>query len=329
MIKNLSIIKRDPQEKKAPSKRGIRNFLRSFGIFLVMIGLLSFLGCLRPRFLLPANMINLLGQVAPAAIIAIGITYVLIAGGIDLSFASGIALCGVWVARTTYLTGNFIIGAFVGIALGAGIGAANGLAVSLIGIAPFVVTLATMSIFQGVAFLSAAAVLVPITHPWYKLIGSGRVGPIPISALLVLLLYVAGQIGLSMTRFGTYVYAMGDNEESLKVTGVNLRFCKFANYLLCGIMTGIAGIVISARLPIMTANVGYGILLDVIAGVVIGGTSLKGGRGSLIGTIVGVFTMGMISSGLNFLGIRPIYADIVKGGFIVGVLSLNRVLAYE
>lgn len=281
------------------------------------------------RFTNPANLINVMRQVSFEALIAFGMTLVIVTGGIDLSVGSVVALTGVVAAVVMRETGGWSpimsigLGAFCGIAAGAGVGAASGSIVARFSVPPFIVTLAAMLIARGFAFILCSG------QPVYELcdelrwLGRGFVfesafgRSLPVPVLIMLIAYGASAVLLSRTVFGRGVVAVGSNEEAARLAGIPVRRTKMAVYLITGALAGLAGVLHDGYLMAGDPKVGDMWELNVIAAVVVGGTSLFGGRGSVTGTLVGVLIIGTLNNSLNLLHVEHFWQKVVLGGVIL------------
>jgi ribose transport system permease protein len=299
---------------------------RQFGTIAGLIGLCTLLWILTPYFLTVANLLNVMEQTAINAIVAIGMTYVIVSSGIDLSVGSMLALSGVVLAKA--LKGGWppplAIGAAIG--LGAGVGAANGIGIALGRLPPFIMTLGMMSVARGAALLVTDGRPVSGFDDRFRSLATGHVFGIPAPIVLTLVLYGIAHLVLSRTRFGRYVYGIGGNEEATRLSGVAVRFHKTMVYAVSGIASAVAAVLLTARLNTAQPIAGINYELDAIAATVIGGTSLSGGEGSLGGTIIGALTMGVLRNGLNLLGVSSFLQQLVIGVVIIAAVLIDRLL---
>ncbi len=253
-------------------------------------------------------------------------TFVIISGGIDLSVGSIVALSG--VALGTLLQSGYPPAVAVPAALAAGIacGLLNGSLVSIGRLPPFIATLGMMSVARGAALVFTEGRPVSGFDEGFRWLATGSVGFVPAPVLVMLIVYAAAHFVLTRTTFGRYVYAIGGNEEATRLSGIAVRFHKTAVYCVSGLMSAVAAIVLTARLNSAQPIAGMMYELDAIAAVVIGGTSLMGGEGSLGGTLVGALIMGVLRNGLNLLGVSSFLQQIVIGGVIVGAVLVDTIL---
>jgi len=299
---------------------------RQFGTVIGLAVLCAVLWMLTPYFLTVSNLLNVAEQTSINAIVAIGMTYVIISGGIDLSVGSIVALSG--VALGISLKAEQPIGAALAVALIVGLaaGLANGALVSWGRLPPFIVTLGTMSIARGAALLVTEGRPISGFAPAFRALATGRVGFVPAPVLVMAVVYAVAHFVLTRTTFGRYVYAIGGNEEAARLSGVAISVDKTLIYGVSGLMSAIAAVILTARLNSAQPIAGMMYELDAIAATVIGGTSLMGGEGTLGGTLVGALIMGVLRNGLNLLGVSSFLQQIVIGGVILFAVLLDTVL---
>jgi ribose transport system permease protein len=302
------------------------NRARQFGTLIGLVVLCVILWILTPYFLTVSNLLNVAEQTSINAIVAVGMTYVILSGGIDLSVGSIVALAGVILGLALRGDQPLAVAVPVALASGAVCGLANGLLVSLGGLPPFIVTLGTMSIARGAALLVTEGRPISGFAPSFRLLATGRVGFAPAPVIATAVVYLIAHLALTRTTFGRYVYAIGGNEEATRLSGVAVRFHKTMIYVVSGVMSAVAAVILTARLNSAQPIAGMMYELDAIAATVIGGTSLMGGEGTLAGTLVGALIMGVLRNGLNLLGVSSFLQQIVIGGVIVVAVLLDTVL---
>jgi ribose transport system permease protein len=268
-----------------------RRLLRDYGSLLGLLLIGAVLSLLSDRFLTTSNLINVARQVSINAIVAAGMTLVIITGGIDLSVGSTIALAGCAALLVAGHAGD-LVGMTGGILAAAGVGFLNGALVAWGRVPPFIATLATMTIVRGAALVLTNGEPIVKTEGAYLWLGQASVGPIPVPILLMIAILLGAHWFLSRTRWGTYVYAVGGNAEAARLSGIALARIQILVYVLAGALAGAAGLVLAARLSSAQPNTGVGFELDAIAAVVLGGTSLMGGEGTIWGTTVGPSSSG-------------------------------------
>ena len=293
-------------------------FKRYLGILIGLFALCLILSIKSSAFLTPANIFNVLRQVSINAILAFGMTYAILIGGIDLSVGSVLALSGTVV--TGLITRNAVpipVAVILGLALGLALGLFNGVIIARTGIPPFIVTLAMMQIARGAAYVYTNGQPIRITESSFIGIGTGYLGPIPLPIVYTVLIFIVVSILLNKTRFGRYVYALGGNKDAAVFSGIKINKITVAVYAMIGLLSSICGIVLSARMYSGQPTVGNGFELDAIAAVVLGGTSMAGGIGNLGGTLLGALVIGVLNNGLNLLNINSFWQLIVKGFVIL------------
>ncbi len=308
-----------------PSPR-IRIWQSWYGLLVALAVIGIALAIARPHFLSAANLLNVLLQVSINGILAVGVTLVLLTGGVDLSLGSLVALTGVVAALCARQEGAASTGLAVaaGVAAGAACGAVNGLVVTRGRVAPFIVTLGMMTIARGLALVLSDGKPVSQLVPGFLVIGGGDVLGIPIPVLILAAVAGAAFVHLRHMRHGRYLYAVGGNEEAARACGIRVGGVKVSAYALCGALAGLAGVILASRITTGQPNAGIAYELDAIAAAVIGGTSLSGGVGGVGGTLLGVLLLGVIDNGLDLLGVSSYYKQIVKGAIIVGAVLIDR-----
>jgi len=284
-------------------------------IGLVLLCLL--LSVITPTFLSVSNILNVLTQISVNAIIAMGMSFVIITGGIDLSVGSILAITGAVAAYLIKTTDNLFVSIVVAIIIGSLIGFLNGFIIAERKVQPFIATLATMTIFRGVTYVFTNGTPISGLGETFGFLGNGKVVGIPFPVIVMLIIFFIGAYILNETRFGRYVYAIGGNEDTARLSGINTNYIKTLVYFISGMMAAISGILVASRIDSATPTAGTGYELDAIAAVVLGGTSLSGGEGTIIGTLIGAMIIGVINNGLNLLNVSPFYQAIVKGIIIL------------
>jgi ribose/xylose/arabinose/galactoside ABC-type transport system permease subunit len=298
--------------------------LKEYGIFISFIVTCIVLSLATPQFLSVANWTIIITQVSINALLAFGVTFVIITGGIDLSVGSIVAVTGV-VAASLAQNGNYpvIVTILGGLIAGLAFGFLNGLLVTKSKIAPFIVTLGTMTIGRGLALILSNGRPVSNLSESFNFIGNGKIIGIPVPIIILVAVFIISSIVLKKTIFGRYVYAIGGNEQASWASGINVNKIKMATYAICGALSGLAGILLTARISTGQPNSGMGFELDAIAAVVIGGTSTTGGRGTMIGTLIGVLLIGVINNGLDLMNVTSYYQQVVMGVIIIGAVLLD------
>jgi ribose transport system permease protein len=285
--------------------------LAAAGALIVVFVFLSFAS---PVFLSADNLFNIGSQTAVTAVIAIGMTLVIITAGIDLSVGSVAALSGVLGVMMMAQAGLPVSLAILGGTLvGAICGLVNGLLVSVAGLNPFIATLGMLTVARGLTFIFTNAVAVFGAPNSFRLLGQGVIGPIPIPILVVVLVAIVGYIVLSRTRLGRYAYAMGSNLEAARLSGIPIKRYLTSVYVISGALAGFGGMIAASRVNSGQPNFGIGLELDVIAAAVIGGASLFGGQGTVVGTLIGAFLIALIRNGAVLLDVNTFYQQVIIG----------------
>ena len=290
---------------------GVVSQLAAAGALIVVF---VFLSIASPAFLSADNLFNIGSQTAVTAVIAIGMTLVIITAGIDLSVGSVAALSGVLgVMMMANLGLPWPLAVLGGTFVGAGAGLVNGLLVSFAGLNPFIATLGMLTVARGLTFIFTNAVAVFGAPDSFRLLGQGVIGPIPIPILTVLVVAVMGYIVLSRTKLGRYAYAIGSNPEAARLSGIPIRRYLTSVYVISGALAGFGGMIAASRVNSGQPNFGIGLELDVIAAAVIGGASLFGGQGSVVGTLIGAFLVALIRNGSVLLDVNVFYQQVIIG----------------
>jgi inositol transport system permease protein len=301
-----------------------RHLLHRFGLLLVILAVGLGLSFVTDTFLSVANLTNVARQVSINGILAVGVTFVLLTAGVDLSLGSVVALSGVACATFAHPGDHTVfIPIAVGVLTGLACGLVNGVLVTRGGVAPFIVTLGMMTIARGLALIFSGGR--PVANMSSELTSlAGDFLGVPIPVLCFASVAMAAWFFLRNFRLGRHIYAVGGNENAARAAGVPVERVKLFAYGLCGLLTGLAGVVLAARITTGQPNAGQAYELDAIAAVVIGGTSLAGGVGTITGTLLGVLLIGEINNGLDLMGVSSYFQAVIKGVIIVGAVWLDR-----
>jgi len=294
------------------------------GGLIALVVLIVIASLLSDRFLTVPNLLNVLRQIAIVGILAMGMTFVILTAGIDLSIGSILGLSVVLYAGLLESWG-LPVAITLGMLAGAGAGLVNGIGVAYAGIPAFIMTLGMLSFARGLAFIYTGGTPIPILDETFYNFGNGYFLGIPIPALVLIATLLVSAFVLGMTPFGRSVYGIGSNEEAARMSGVPVRLYKTVVYVISGGLAALAGVVYSSQLGIGTPIAGQGYELDAIAAVVVGGTSLFGGKGSVWGTFIGTLIIGVLANTLNLNGVDPFVQQLVKGALIVvAVFGMSR-----
>jgi ribose/xylose/arabinose/galactoside ABC-type transport system permease subunit len=285
---------------------------------------------LSPSFLSLNNFVNVTLQIAIYGILSIGMTIVMITGGIDLSIGSVVALVGVVAAilsKKPMLPSDLIVltAILAGLVVGIATGALSGSLIARFSIPPFIVTLAMMTICRGLVFIITGGFTEGELPPHFGWLGRGHLWFIPVPVVIMAVLFAAGHVLLRQTAFGRHIYALGGNEEAARLSGIRVKRTKILVYSLNGLLAGLAGVTLAARLGAGAPASGLGYELDVIAAVVVGGTSLSGGRGSVIGTMAGTIFIGVLNNGLNLANVDPYTQKVALGVVILAAVWFDQI----
>lgn len=307
------------------SLSAVRHVLAEFGIVLAFVFLCICLSFANENFMTWGNWVNILRQTSINGILAIGMTYVILTKGIDLSVGSLLAISG--IVAGSLVTGDGAgpvwLAIAAGLAVGTLLGALNGVMVARLSVAPFVVTLGMLSIARGLTFIYNDGMPIANLSPAFRYLGQGMLGGIPVPVVVLALVFAVFWFILNRTTFGRYVYAVGGNERSAKTSGIRTRLVVFSVYVISGLLSALAGLILAARTTSALPQAGVAYELDAIAAVVIGGTSLNGGVGTLTGTLVGALIIGVINNGLDLLGVSSYYQQVIKGAIIVAAVLID------
>ena len=308
------------------TKELFAHYGRQFGTLIGLIGLCLVLSILTPYFLTVSNLLNVAQQISIIAIIAVGMTFVIITAGIDLSVGSVLAFSGMVTGSVLQAGVALPIAIFVGLFVGGLSGIVNGVLITYGRLPPFISTLGMMSVARGAARLITKGRPISGFSESFRDLATAEVFNVPLPVLIMAGVYLVAYFVLARTKLGRYTYAMGGNEEAAILSGINVKAYKIAVYGLCGMLSGLAAIILTARLNSAGPNAGIMYELDAIAATVIGGTSLMGGEGTITGTLIGALIMGVLRNGLNLLGISSYIQDIVIGAVIILAVLMDMAL---
>lgn len=286
---------------------------RKYATLFILVIFLIAMAFLSDRFFTFKNLTNVGRQISLNAILALGMTLVIISGGIDLSVGGVCALGCCVCAKILNSTGSSLLAIAVVLLIGLAVGAFNGFVVSKTGIAPFIVTLSTVSIIRGITLVMTNASPMPISNAAFKFIGQGTLLGIPFPIYITLILAIITAFVMNKTVFGRYVYAIGGNERSAVVAGIQVKEVKISVYMVSGFLAAFTAIIYTSRLSSGVPSLGDGFEMDAITAAVIGGASLAGGQGHIWGTMIGAVIIGILNNALNLLNINSYFQDIVKG----------------
>lgn len=302
--------------------QGKKISLKKYGIMIAFIVISIIISFITPNFLSTRNILNILRQSSIIGIMAIGTTFVVIGGGFDISVGSLLALSAALVLGLQNQI-SWPVAVILVLAVGGLIGFVNGFLTAKINIVSIIATLGMMTILRGLTYLYTQGHPITGQSDSFRFIGSGYVGIIPFPIILLALMVVAGQFTLSKTKVGRYCCAVGGNKEASRLSGISVDFYHILTFVIGGVMAAMAGIVHASRLNSATPLAGQGYELDAIAATVIGGTSVSGGAGSIIGTLVGVLLLNIVNNMFNLLGVQVYIQYIIKGLIILTVVGID------
>ena len=306
--------------------RSAKSVLASYGpIVVVLIVLITAAGIFVPYFLTGQNVLNILQQMAIIGVVSLGMTFVILTAGIDLSVGATLELVTVIFAACLQHGFSAWLSIFVGLLVGAAVGTINGLGITIFRIQPFVMTLAMLAIAEGLALTLSGGGEVYFTAQSGVLtfLGGGGIGGLSGEFIVFAVLAIVGWIVLRFLPFGRFVYAVGGSAETARLAGIPVKRILTATYIICAVLAALAGIMTACRLEVGVPTAGGLTNLDAIAAVVIGGTSLMGGRGSIWGTVVGAFILAVIGNIITLLGISPYQSEIIRGCVIIAAVLLG------
>ena len=300
-----------------------KDMIRRYGILIGLIGLITGFSVLSERFFTISNMLIVMRQTSIVAFLAVGMSFVILGAGIDLSVGSVLAFSGA-VGAGVMQNGGIFFGILAGLALGTALGAFSGIVIIKLKIPSFIATLAMMAIARGGTLVYTDGRPITGLPSSFAFLGRGYIGNVPFPIILMLIIFILAFIVLKLTRFGRYVYATGGNINAARASGIKVNNVIISTFAISGFLSGLTGMVLASRLNSAQPTAGMGYELDAIAAVVLGGTSLFGGEGELWGTLVGAFIMGILNNGLNMLNVSSFYQQVAKGIVILIAITVAQ-----
>lgn len=299
--------------------------IKEINILLALLALCAFLSIASPYFLTANNALGVARAFTLTAIAAIGQTMVILTGGIDLSVGSIIGLSGLSTGMLLTMGWPLVPAVLAGIAVGTLFGVCNGVLITQVGLPPFIATLGTLSIGRGLIYVLTKGypVTVPREEELLRVIGQGYVGIVPVPVIIMVVITILATLFLSKTTLGRYIYAVGGNEEAARLAGINVNRVKMFVYTMSGFLASISGIILMSRLVSAQPNAGLGQELPVIAASIIGGTSLLGGEGTVIGAVLGAAIIGVVDNGIVLLGVDPYFQQVITGAVVLLAVTLD------
>lgn len=311
----------------SPARFRWREWLSRYGIALALVGLVLALSLLSPSFLAATNLVNVLRQISVNALLAFGMTTVILTSGIDLSVGSVLAFSGALAAGFSVAGWPPALAMLAALAFGAVLGVFNGLLVAYARIAPFIVTLAGLTIFRGATLVYTDGRPITGLPAAFDALGNGATMGVPVPIVVMVAFLALTHFLLRFTALGRAIYAVGGNEEAARLSGIPIGSVKVFTYGYSGLASALGALVLTGRLNSAQPTAGSGFELDAIAAVVVGGTSLSGGRGGVVGSFLGAAIIGVLNNGMNLLDVSAFYQQIAKGGVILGALLIDRLVA--
>ena len=302
------------------------NYGRQLGTLSGLLGLIIALWALTPHFLTISNLLNVAEQATIIAIVAVGMTFVIITGGIDLAVGSVLAFSGVVMASMLHSDVPLPLALLTGLGIGLLCGLVNGLLITIGRLPPFIATLGMMSVARGAALMFTEGRPISGFSETFRSLATGEVLRIPTPVVIMVVVYIIAHFVLRRTKLGRYTYAIGGNEEAALLSGINVRVSKTIVYGIAGMLSGLAAILLTARLNSAQPIAGMNYELDAIAATVIGGTSLLGGEGTVTGTLIGALIMAVLRNGLNLLTVSSFLQQVVIGSVIILAVLIDMAL---
>ena len=311
------------QQKKKLSIVQIVSKLGVLGTLLVLVVVLSLI---TDQFMTTKNLLNVSRQVVVTAITGIGVTFVIIGGGIDLSIGSLLALSAVLSAEVMFSTNSVVLAILTALLSGMLLGGLQGVLITKFQVPPFAITLGGMSIFRGATMLITGGIPLSNLPDGYRVFGAGKIGSIafPTPVLILIVFAVIAYFILEKTKLGRYIFALGSNENTTRLSGINVEKYRTITYMISGLCCGLAGILLTGRINSANPSVGEGFEMNAIAAAVIGGTSMSGGEGTIYGTIIGALVIQTIQNGLNLLQINAFWQNVAIGTIIIIAIIIDH-----
>lgn len=297
---------------------------RRYGLVGILLIEIVALSLLTPDFFTVSNLTNVARQATLIGVLAVGLTFVILTAGIDLSVGSLVAFAGIVAASAMNWIDSGLIGILVALGVGLASGLFSGFTVAKLQITPLIVTLAMLSMLRGAALLYRDGAPVAISNDFFRQLGSGFLGPVPIPVILLVGTYLVGHWVLSSTTFGRHVYAIGGNQTAARFAGIRVDRYIISVYAVSGLLAGLGAVVISGRLGTATPLIGETLELNVIAAVIVGGTSLFGGVGTMWGTLTGVFIIALLNNGLTLLNVSAFWQTFATGAVLLAAVIMDR-----
>lgn len=304
----------------------LKESLGKYAIYFVLLLLIVYFSFTTDVFFTSTNIINVLRQVSVVGIVAVGMSFVILTGGIDLSIGGVIACSGVICSKLMLAGWNPVFAIMATLGFACVVGMVNAFFSHEFKLNPMIVTLATLQILKGISYITTKGIPVYGFTEKFKIIGQGYLGFVPIPVLIMFFFFFVGYFILKYTKFGQSVYGIGGNEEAVRLTGIDIRNVKYRVYILCSVLAAIAGIVLLSRVNNAQPQAGTGYEMDVITGVVLGGVSMSGGEGKITGVFAGILVMAVLGNGMLMMGISEYFQWVVKGLVMLLAISYDKII---
>jgi len=297
----------------------------NLGLFVILIVMIAVFWIIYNPFVSTVNVINILLTVSLIGIISVPWTMLCIGGGLDISVGSVMGFCAVVTTQLFSKGLNLVLAIVIGLLAAGIVGLINGLLITKAGINPIITSLAMLSIFRGLAYIFAGGTGIPIMDDRFKFLGLGRIGILPVSVVILIVLFLAGYFVLGYTQFGRNIYYVGGNEKAAKTAGINVDFTRISLYVLTSMGAGLAGLINAAQLGTTQPKIGTGYEFAVVTAVVLGGISLAGGKGRILGALLGVLIIGTLKYGLEIIGVHSFYQVIAQGTILLIAVAFDQI----
>jgi ribose transport system permease protein len=297
----------------------------NLGLFVILIVMIAIFWIIYNPFVSTVNVINILLTVSLIGIIAVPWSMLCIGGGLDISVGSVMGFCAVVTTQLFSNGVNLYLAVILGLAIAGAVGLINGLLITKAGINPLITTLGMLSIIRGLAYIVAGGTGIPIADGRFEFLGLGRIGKLPVSVVILIALFILGYFVLGYTQFGRNVYYIGGNEKAAKTAGINVDFTRISLYVLTSMGAGLAGLINAAQLGTTQPKIGTGYEFAVVTAIVLGGISLAGGKGRILGALLGVLIIGTLKYGLEIIGVHSFYQVIAQGSILLVAVAFDQI----
>jgi len=312
--------------KSSAKSFDLKNAIKESAVLFVLIAIIVAFSILSPQFLKVSNFITVLRQVSILAIVSVGMTVVLISGGIDLSVGSMVSVVSVLTSMAT-VNLNLPIGIaiIIGLILGMGMGFLNGMMITTTGMPPMIGTLATQLVFRGLGFIVCGGASIYHLPEGFKVFGQGYVGAIPVPVIIMIIILLIFAFVLGRTFIGRYFYAVGSNAEATRLCGLDIKKVQVLAYTICGLLSAVGGMIMTSRVNSGQPKAGDGYEMDVLTACVVGGISINGGEGKIRHIVVGVLIIGILSNGLTIIGVSEYWQQVAKGLILAAAVAFDAI----